>query len=100
MTVPAAPGGARIERGNAARRRLRLPAEIEGQAILFPPPALMTPGFTAADILRPTLGATTVVGNRGSLLTAAMALVALIAASGSFLLLAHRIERGAKPRAS
>jgi hypothetical protein len=99
VTVPAAPGGARIERGHAAQRRLRIPAHVEGQAILFPLPALMTPAFTTAVVPRPTLGAIAVVGNRRSLVTAAMALVALIAASGSFLLLAHRIERGAKPRA-
>ena len=85
-----------IERGNAAHRRLTLPTYIEGQVLLFRPPALMTPGFTPANVPGPTA----VIGDRRSLATAAMALVALIAASGSFLLLAHRIERGAKPSAS
>ena len=44
MTVPAAPE-AQDRRGNAARRRLRLPAEIEGQAILFPTAGAHDPGL-------------------------------------------------------
>jgi hypothetical protein len=98
--VAAAPGEARLERGIAAQRRLRLPAHVGGQEIVFAPSALLTPDFAAADVRRPTLGATAVLGDRRSLVTASLALVMLVAASGSFLLLARRIERGAQPRAS
>jgi len=88
-----------IERHTAAPRRLRIPAHVQGLVALLVPPAV-DPDFAAADVLRPTLGATAAVGDRRSLVTAALALVMLIAASGSFLLLAHRIERGAGSRST
>jgi hypothetical protein len=88
-----------IARQTGAPRRLRIPAHVQG-LVALPGPPILDPDFAAADVLRPTLGATAALGDRRSLVTAALALVMLIAVSGSFLLLAHRIERGGGSRST
>jgi hypothetical protein len=108
VTVPVAPAlqiaatatGTKIGRGVAARARLRFPAHIGGVFAVITPPAILSADFAAADVRRPLLDVTPTIGSRSSLVTASLALLMLLAASGSFLLLAHRIQRGAAPRAS
>jgi hypothetical protein len=100
LQIAATATGTKIGRGVAARPRLRFPAHIGGVFAVITPPAIVTPNFAAADVRRPLLGVTQTVGSRSSLVTASAALLVLLAASGSFLLLAHRIQRDATPRAS
>jgi hypothetical protein len=76
---------------------LVLPGLVNGLGRTAPTPRLPTPDFAAADVWRPTLGWTTTLGRRPSLVIPSLALVMLLAASGSFLLLAYRIERGSRP---
>jgi hypothetical protein len=108
VTVPVAPAlqiaatatGTKIGRGVAVRPRLRFPTHIGGVFAVITPPAIVTPDFVAADVRRPLLGMTPSVGSRSRLVTASVALLMLLAVSGSFLLLAHRIQGCARPGTS
>jgi hypothetical protein len=75
----------------------RLPALVNGLGRTVLTPRLPTPDFAAADVWRPTLGWTATIGRGPSLVIPSLALAMLLAASGSFLLLAYRIERGSRP---
>jgi hypothetical protein len=98
--VTIAPKRVTVAPVTAARQRLRLPAHIGGAATALPEPALVTPDFAAADVRRATPGGTATVADRPSLVTASLGLLMLLAASGSFLLLAHRLQRGTRPTGS
>ncbi len=77
-------------------RRLRLP-RIHGSFVI-PVSVPDAPGFAAADVRRPpaTVAPIAETGNR-LIVPAALALLLLVAASGSFLFLVERARRGWKP---
>jgi hypothetical protein len=106
--LPTAPFGAEVaaktlaKSSPAPRRRpgpprLRLPAF---HPVVVPAILPTDPSFAAADVRRPAPGVTAPARGNRFLVPASLALLALVAASGSFLLLAGRLRRGLTPRAS
>jgi hypothetical protein len=95
-TVTATSAHRATVRRTAVQQRFRLPGLVAGLTRLTLP-SIPAPELVAADARRPGLGAIAVAGHRVSLVAPALALLALLAASGSFLLLAQRVERASRP---
>jgi hypothetical protein len=94
------PAQAHVEvRHRAARARVPIPADVRGIARSFVASSSTSSDFAAADALRPAALEPLVTGG-SRLALASLALLLLVAASGSFLLLVHRASRAGSPTTS
>jgi hypothetical protein len=76
-----------------------LPAHVTGVARIVAASSSTGTDLAAADVLRPAV-VDRVIANRAPLVLASLGLLLLVAASGSFLLLAQRISRVGSPGGS
>jgi hypothetical protein len=72
--------------------RIPIPVQVEGAARFVAARSSAEADFAAADVRRPVV-AERLLANRAPLVLASLALLLLVAGSGSFLVLAHRASR-------
>jgi hypothetical protein len=89
---------AKAEHG-ATLARILVPTHVTGVARVVSANSSADTDLAAADVRRPAV-VERVLHDRAPLVLGSLALLLLVAASGSFLLLAHRISRAGLPRES